>query len=108
MRKTYSYSNILPSEGISYTNYGAKALSMEGNDDTSYGRAFGLNTVDELAQTFLDNIRPVLEREEDMKEQERLRAIYPALQTAWEHYQIILMMCRSDAKGRPEADTEQN
>jgi hypothetical protein len=65
----------------------------------------GQNTqsMDEVKSTVLDMLRPILFHEREREREEALREKFPALQSAWEHYRMVLEICRSN---NPELSEE--
>jgi hypothetical protein len=61
------------------------------------------NSEQQIVRVLMDKIRPAFAAQGEAEEQERLRAQYPALQSAWDHYQMVLTLIRSN---NPEIDSE--
>jgi hypothetical protein len=62
-------------------------------------------TDDKVVKMLMSRIRPAFAMESEMEDQARLRSQFPALQAAWERYEMILALVRSN---NPEIDSETN
>jgi flagellar biosynthesis/type III secretory pathway chaperone len=62
--------------------------------------------MEEIKESLLDQLRPIVRRDHEYQKEEALRAKFPALQSAWDNYRMVLEICRSNNPEVPEEDEE--
>lgn len=64
------------------------------------------NGFEDLKDSLMDTLRPILVRDKEREEEEALRKRFPALQLAWENYRMLLEICRSNNPELPVEEVE--